>query len=367
MTIDDCFDTIKRLSGISDLVAQYLDAQLYRIEFDTEDQIDPQELMIKCYVIILGELQEKGISILSDIDVALSSIYIADGYVALYQLLDVDYLKNQFSNNTDLLDTIRNVFYTDDTDNSIEVDENNYIHDFLDAYRTLFKFDELLDIIDRIEDNITSNLQFKKHIESILEKSITKPTVHEGNIKYISDYIKGIVKGRLIFSQAINYLQEHLTEEEVKNIDCLYLETAIEKYDLEKVTGTDVAKYAWAVTEKEENLNEEQKILQKNIIFQHTSKQTHHIEYYISNNKRPTYSQLMELTCHHAEPNSTRDDFIKEVKEMIQKGRKSNVLLEEDIKIISRFANIILKGFYQNNTIEWVYSIPGDAKFEKEN
>ena len=362
MTIDDCFDAIQRLSGISDLVAQYLDAQLYRIEFDTEDQIDIQELMIKCYAIILGELQEKGITILSDMEVALSSIYVADGYVALYQLLDIDYLKDKFSNNTELLDMIRNVFYTDDTDNDIEVDESNYIHDFLDTYKVLFKYDELTDIIDRIEDNIVSNSQFKKHIEAILTQSLPKPTVHDGNIKYVTDYIKGIVKGRLIFSQAINYLQEQLTDEEAKNIDSRYLETAIEKYDLEKVTGTDVAKYAWAVTEKEENLSEEQKVLQKEIIFQHTSKQTHHIEYYISNDKRPTYSQLMELTCHHAEPDSTRDDFIKEVKEMMKKGKESNILTDEDLKIISRFANILLQGFYQNNTIEWVYGIPDDAK-----
>ena len=100
MTVDDYYNKVQELSGVSDLVTQYLDAQMYRLEFDTEDQIDIQELMVKCYIIILGELKEQGVDITIDWEDALANLYEADGYVALYKLLNIDYKLLDIQKNT---------------------------------------------------------------------------------------------------------------------------------------------------------------------------------------------------------------------------------------------------------------------------
>ena len=206
MVIDDCYNKIQELSGISDLITQYIDTQVYRMEYDTEDQIDPQDLMIKCYGILLGELKQLGIDLIIDFDEALASIYQADGYVALYQLLNTDYLKSLFTLYTDAQDMIRNVFNTDDSNNDIETDESSFLSDFLIAYRQFNPQDELLQKIERIEDTVVSSVLFKKHIEAILEDCVPQSSISLDNIGEISKYIEKIVDGRNLFSQVIHTL-----------------------------------------------------------------------------------------------------------------------------------------------------------------
>lgn len=309
MTIDDCYDKIQELSGVSDLIAQYIDAQLYRMEFDTEDQIGPQDLMIKCYGILLGELKQLGIDLIVDFDEALASIYQADGYVALYQLLNIDYLKSLFTLYTDAQDMIRNVFDTDDSDNDIETDESTFLSDFLIAYRQFNPQDELLQKIERIEDTVVSSVLFKKHIEAILEDCIPQSSISSDNIGEISKYIEKIVEGRNLFAHVIRMVLKFDSSLNLK-----YLSHAAQLYDLEKVTGTDIAKYCWAVMSNDSTLSEQEKKLKAKILDTHTRNQTHHIEYYIYNQIKPTKENLVELTAHHIEPDSTRDLFIKSVK-----------------------------------------------------
>lgn len=348
MTIDDYYNKIQELSGLSDLVIQYLDAQLYRSEFDTEDQIDPQELMIKCYIIIFGELKEMGVDIIVDWEDALANNYEADGYVAMYQLLNIDYLVNQFKLYSEIQDAIRSIFVIDDSENTEEIDEASYLQDFLDIYRKFNTNDPLLSKVERIQDRIVSNVFFKKHMEAILNKAIPSSNINLDNLEIITKYINKIVTGQQIFSRVVNYLLDKCA------CDRNYMLQAISLYDMEKVTGLDIHKYAWAVMTDESTMTEQELQLKKKILFEHESHQTHHAEYYINNQIHPNENNLIELVAHHAEPDSTKASFLHDVEEMINKlgiyniETKQGLLSGDDISYIKHVVKLIVDEFYKN-------------------
>ena len=349
MTTDEFYLKIQELSGLSDLVLQYLDAQLYRTEFDTEDQIDPQELMFKCYIIILGELKEMGVDVIVDWEDALANIYEADGYIALYRLLNKDYLIDQFKLYPSIQDPIRTIFIIDDSENTEEIDEAGYLQDFLDIYYKFNKTDPLISKIERIQDRVVSNPFFKKYIEVILDKSIPISTINLDNLELVSKYINKIVTGQQIFSRVVTYLIDKC------GCDKDYLLQAISLYDMEKVTGLDIGKFAWAVMTDESTMSDQEKELKKKILFEHESHQTHHAEYYINNRIRPNENNLIELVAHHAEPESTKESFLKDVEEMINKlglydpdTRPDGLLSGDMYSLLKHIVNLILEEFYKN-------------------
>lgn len=348
MTIDDCYLKIQELSGLSDLVTQYLDAQIYRYEFDTEDQIDPQELLLKCYIIILGELKEMGVDLIADWEEALCNFYEADGYLALYQLLNIDFLISQFKTYPAVQDAIRNIFIVDDSENTIDIDEAGYLQDFLDVYKSFNSNDSNIQKIERIEDRIVSNSFFKKHIEAILDKSIPTSSITLDNIELVTKYINKIVVGQQIFAKVVTYLLDKCT----CNKD--YLLQAISMYDLEKVTGLDLYKYAWAVMTDETTMSDHEKQLKEKILNEHKIHQTHHAEYYLANKINPTESNIIELVAHHAEPDSTKASFLKDVDSMIKQmgvytpETNQGLLSSDDIVRIRHIVSLIVDEFYKN-------------------
>lgn len=349
MTTDEYYLKIQELSGLSDLVTQYLDAQLYRTEFDTEDQIDPQELMIKCYLIILGELKEMGVDIIVDWEEALANTYEADGYIAIYQLLNIDYLINQFKLYPSIQDPIRMIFVIDDSENTEEVDEAGYLQNFLDIYHKFNGTDPLLSKIQRVDDRVVSNPFFKKHIEAILDKSIPISTITLDNLDLVTKYINKIVTGQQIFSRVVTYLLDKCS----CNKD--YLLQAISMYDLEKVTGLDLHKYAWAVMTDESTMSDSEKQLKEKILNEHKIHQTHHAEYYLANKIKPTESNIVELVAHHAEPESSKASFLKDVDGMVKQlglfdptERPDGLLSGDKYSFLLHITDLIVEEFYQN-------------------
>lgn len=341
MLLEDCYEKIQSMSAVSSTISHYLAAQFYRFDYEIEDEIDINDLMIKCYVIIIGELKELGINLTVDWDLALANGYESDGYVALYSLLDKDYLHKFFITYPDVQDSIRYIFETSDTSNSEEEDENNYIDEFIDIYTRFNSNDPLLEKVERIRDRIISTNRFKDHILTILDNSVPTSDISIDNFELISKYTKHIFEGQQLFKNVVEYI---LIKDTTLNSG--KLQQAIELYDLEKVTGLDIANYAWAVMSNDEDLSDKEKSIKKSILDKHTKHQSHHIEYYLANLIRPTKENLVELVSHHVELDSTKESFFNDVKDMVVQASESQIFTKQDIEYIKKLISFIVPKYY---------------------
>ena len=346
MLLDDCYEKIQSISAVSSSVSHYLASQLYIFDYEREDDIDIHDLMIKCYVIIIGELKELGIDLVVDWDTALANGYEADGYVALYSLLDKDYLHNFFITYPDIQDSIRYLFETSDTINTEEEDENNYIESFIELYTRFNSNDPLLEKIERIQDRILSNNRFRDHILTILDNSVPVSDISLDNLELISKYTKHIFEGQQLFKKVVEFILE---KDNTLNKDKLV--QAIGLYDLEKVTGLDISTYAWAVMSDDTKLSDKEKQIKKAILDKHTHHQTHHIEYYLANLVRPTKENIVELVSHHVELDSTKESFFNDVKEMISLASEKQIFTKQNIEYIKTLITYIVPKFYSNGKL----------------
>ena len=346
MTLDDCYEKIQSMSAVSYLVSQYLAAQLYRPDYEREDDVDIHDLTLKCYGIIIGELKEQGVDLVVDWDTALSNGYEADGFVALYTLLHIDYLKNFFITYPDIQDSVRYIFETTDTLNKEELDETFYLESFLDIYKKYNSNDTLLEKIERIEDKVISSYLFKKHILTILDNAVPTTDLSLENISLVSKYVNKIYKGQQIFKNVVEYITT-----QISSLDKNKLHQAVLLYDLEKVTGQDIVKYAWAVMTDTTTLSDKEKDIQKKIIETHTRHQTHHIEYYLANLIRPTNENIVELVSHHVEEESTKESFFNDIKEMVTLAHTSNIFTKDNIEFIKQLIKIIVPKYYPTGSL----------------
>lgn len=352
MTELEITEKVEYLRGVSDVVNQYADSQIYVMELmqdsqdeegyrlgEASDRVDYRGLMQRCYGIILGELRELGIFLNADPEDVLSNTYDADGCVALYQMLNMDYLKQLFSLYTEYKEPIANIFEPA-LDKDRGNDELTHIQAFLELYEVLFPNDPYIEQVERVSDLLYSNEFFKEHILAILDSAIPESVISPESAVKMVRYIRGIYEGKQIFTKIIVKLLEMHPEMFARYMSMLMQDC--EQYDREKILGTDVAKYYYAVTnEKNPNLSEQEKALVETILSKHKTGQPHHIEYYQANKLHPKPHQLLELTVHHAEPGSNVDNFRKDVAEMIESGK--DVFTEEDITTINQYADMILQ------------------------
>lgn len=338
----DELEKIQELSGISDTVAQYLDNQYYKSELVAEDDASYQSILLQCYTIILQELQELGIELVVPYDNALESYYLGDGFTALYQLLNADYLTRLFTTYQGYKLPIQAIF-EGDTDIALEDMEEDYIHSFLVQYKIMNKDDPLLEKIDRITDLIISNYLLKEHILAILDNSVPSSEISSDDTELMVQYVNKIVTGQQMFSDIVHFL---INNDPTLNKD--YLEQAIRLYDFEKITGVDVKKYCWAVMSKDAELSEQEKRIKTQILFEHERNQTHHIEYYMTTKNIPTRENLVELISHHVEPESTQEQYTKDFQEMITKAEPYHIFTPDMLQYLYKLNDLILSNIYKS-------------------
>lgn len=303
----DYSEEITKLRSLSDSVDQYISNGSYLLDYSTIDSITDELLLKNCYSIIIDELQSMGIILLTNINDIFSEYTNLTGLLSLRTLLDKDHLKEIFSTNSEYKSTFKMIFESSD------ILEDSYISEFLDLYRNVFPGNKELESIGKIEFFISSTYRFKHHILTIIELSYTKSLLGEDNVFLIVEYLKKIQKGREYFQTAINTISKSHS-----NLNKEYLEQVIDHYDLEKVSGENLNKFCWAVMTEPDSLPDNLKNLQKAILDYHHKSTTHHIEYYLTNRKHPTDENIAELVAHHFEPDSTLEDFNKEVSNMLK-------------------------------------------------
>lgn len=348
----DYSSEILELCKLCKTVDLYISTQAYKNEqTDPEDpdSITEQELLINCYVIILQELRLLGIEVHVEWEDALSNFYDAKAYAYLLSMMDKDKLISNISNQYENKDRFTAIF-----ENS-EDSESDLLLAFLEVYFYYIPFETHRDRILSITDTLYSTNDFSTYMKNVLSLVSPRSTINLTNINQITSYINKIIAGRKSFESAINTLIEHTVYDENINLTMTnYLRDAINSYDEEKIAGTDLSRYCWAVMSDDNDLSDSEKVYKKNILFEHTSHQTHHIEYYHVNHFYPTIEQIAELVCHHVEPDSTYLDFKHDVEEMIKQDKDNedfHAFDNDTLAIVNHYANVLIQ-YHYNEHIE---------------
>lgn len=339
----DYVEKLDHLRSICEPVDTFVTTQLINLKYNTEDEITDQTVLNEAYFIVFNELRYYGIFLYLDYPEAIENYYDADGYSALLEFLNRDALIEQFKLYPELHVHFEAMF------DSKDIDEDDYFAAFLTLYKLKFTTNQtLIEKIERIETLVYSNILFKNYIKNILESAVpTSIFGDEEDVQKTIEFVQSVFRGQQQFKQVIETIWSF-----DPSLDKDYLLKSIAHYDMEKVTGTTMAKFRWAVMSKKEDLSDKAQEQQKLIIDQHKYHNSHHIEYYILRKIRPSKENMIELTAHHAEPDTTVTDFKNEVSNMIQLGLTNKILdLNEDVGYIKHIAQRIIEMCYSNGTI----------------
>lgn len=335
-------DKILELRSLVPGVDHYIDSGTYMLFRDKEtwDSISDQMLLNDCYRVIILELEKLGVLSTVDEEELLSDYYTADGLVRLRLFVDVDKLVPKLIENRAFYDEVLFVL-----DNEYE---ENLLSSLLIVYEKHHVGEkEYMEYLERIDGLFFSNSTFARHIEAMLELAVPKANLQDTDKELREKYIEKIAQGRAFFKLAV----DAILEEGFPNLDPAKLQHAVDLYDLDKVTGENLNKLTWAVMTDPNSLHPEQQDKQKEIIDAHHKETTHHIEYYDNKRIVPDENQLVELVAHHFEPGSTREQFLADIKEMLEikytplfknEQDATTIILPEQRGFVNRLVQIIL-------------------------
>lgn len=344
----DFSEKINQLRVVSENVDQYISNGTYLLQFDSVDVINEQILLNECFKVLIDELAFLGIVANVSFEELISDYYNAEAIISIRKIFDKENLLPIFRSYEEFkymaLAVVTNK----------EISENVHFSEFLDIYQRAFPGDSNINIVRRLETSFNSNNEFRNYILSLDRLSIPRATVGESNQKQVSDFLLKIVYGRVYFDKAVNAVLKL-----DPSLDRNYLHHAINLYDVEKIQGNVLSEMAWAVMTDSETLSKELQERQGIILESHYTSTPHHIEYYIVNRKRPTTEQLVELTAHHFEPDSTEEEFNAAINDMLNVGTNTNnphkfvVFQSDDINYILRIRKEIAKLYNENRDLTY--------------
>ena len=339
----DFSEQIVKLRDVSETVEQFICTGAYMLRFNSIDSIDSQILLNECYQVLIDELGFLGIISNVSLEELLSDYYNAEAIVSIRKIFDKENLISIFRSCPEFKEMIVNIV------SSKDVPESTYFSEFLDAYQRHFPGDSNIVIVSRLETAFNSNNEFRNYILSLEKMSIPRSNMNETNAGMRALFLKKIVEGRVCFDNAVRIILEL-----DPSLDKEYLEHAINLYDVEKIQANVINEMSWAVLTPSDTLDVHLREKQQRILESHYKSTPHHIEYYLVNQKNPTAEQLVELTTHHYEPDSTEEQFKIAVAEMLKKGMSDDnptkfvVLSIDDSNYVIRISKEILK-LYNNN------------------
>lgn len=334
----DFTEQITKLRDVSETVEQFICTGAYMLHFKSLDSIDSQILLNECYQVLIDELGFLGIIPNVSFEELISDYYNADAIVAIRKIIDKENLIAIFRSCDEFKEMVVNIV------SSKDIPESTHFSEFLDAYQRHFPGDSNIVIVNRLETAFNSNNEFRNYILSLEKMSIPRSNMNESNSVIRALFLKKIVEGRVCFDQAVRMVLQL-----DPSLDREYLEHVINLYDVEKIQAGVIDEMSWAVMTDPETLNESLRKSQQCILESHYKSTSHHIEYYVVNQKHPTTEQLVELTAHHYEPDSTEEEFKLAVNDMINKATslhnptKFVVMSVDDINYVLRISKEILK------------------------
>lgn len=342
-------DKIQELCELSPLIENYIGSQLYRLNDIQEDQIDDQDLMVKCYAIILQMLKELGIETYNEWDDVLADYYTADGFVSLFRLLQTDLLTKLFTTYSEIQLPLRNIL--EDT----EIRDDDIFPSFISLYQRTFPGQTvLINSIERIDDLIYSTTPLRKHLLAILDKSVPTSDIELDDINLITSFNIKTIHENTLFQKIIEFI---LSIDKQLSIEYLNRKAQQYKYDL--ISGSSLKKHAWAFTTNSETLDESSKKYQQSIITEYKTKQTFDKFYYVQYQIVPSPEQYCEIISHCAVESHSKELFKSHIQEIIS-FLQSNLssLLDDTFKVYLKKYMIRISSEIFNN---WESLFPNEG------
>jgi hypothetical protein len=288
------------LRDISAQVANYLSSEAWRVEVDN-NSYEINDLLIKCYEIILDELQEFGISFQIATSDLLECWYTAKNLYYIRYFLDADNLIKYLSASPKL-DEIESYFTGDEQPT--------------DALTALYEFISPEFDISEFLENVVVDAKFFAHVTACIKQVRELGSlVVIPDLKLATEYLARIKKSRDILRILLDACRSY-SPDLVSVLDPVKLNHQIDIYDKEK-TQPDTLKIFSKLDR--DDVPESLKKLKETKLYEHHIKAKHHIEYWDTHPNEIAHltpEDVFMLTYHHAEPGVTRDEFVQGATEM---------------------------------------------------
>lgn len=341
-------DQFSDLRDISDNVTDYLDRELYQDSFEA-GSYNSNDILRECYTIILQELRELGIFFFSDIDDLLADWYTAKYTYFLRVLADARTIVKlcEDSNTMSKFDS----FTQEEDCSDLLANMTEYLYY---KYPTELQYKYIVEFSDRFY----CTDRFRDHLQTILKKLAQQdPAADIPNLEAASSYIKRVLCLRTLAKQATDIIINELQLEGKCNLQLI--RKILNDYDMDKISSDDLRIFSLIDNPDFTELTPQLLKLKEVMLQKHHERAVHHIEYWLKHTEiHPAKENLIVLVAHHFEPESTPDDFRKEIDEMINKGLK--IFTPEDIQFIQDAAQCILNKAFK--TIRMTYPSSEDGE-----
>ena len=310
----------QKLKDISEDVANYIDSEAYIADFGPDDYT-PKSLLVNCYDVIVGELEDMGITT----DLQYQGDLFLCGYLYLVRKY-MDDLKLLLTEN--ICDRIETCL------NDVEPDINFFktIYEIINSDK--YEHKEIIYIIDSLYTDDKFKDYIKEEIRAFRE---LKQDNYTYDPEKASAYLAKTKKLRELANKysyvIINTL--HL------DVNMSVINKLLRDYDMDKISPSTIGIYSVIDTDQ---IPPELYNYAKQQMQIHHERSLHHIEYWIDPKKNPkptpTVENLVLLVAHHVEIGTTPKEFDEEVENMIEKGR--SIFNQSQIDLIEQMKKAVL-------------------------
>lgn len=327
-------EQLEDLRSISGDVAEYLDTEEFREDYDY-DNFQIGDILYRCYQIVIDELKVYGIFLSVSEDQILSDWFTAKHIYYIRKLVDAENLSALFTQFAD-----RQVFYQL-TDSMIEsTDLLSRLLQVLVDYSPE-NYQELLQFSDRLY----ATDKFRDHLSAILADLDSKTTTPElATPEEQMEYLRKVKRSRQILIRIRDLLLAN-DPDVASDVDLEAWNHTIENYDREKIQPDTLPIYAHIDKPVPPHLEK----YKKQMMDQHHQAVPHHIEYWEERIYELANLDMMHvimLISHHAEPDSSVEDFTSGAYGMIEEHHEIFVSsLNDWEEFATRIIKLIAKNY----------------------
>lgn len=323
-------EQIVDMRTISEDVATYLDDEEYKEDFSSRD-FTIEDILKRCYEILIDELQEFGITFNVPNETLLESWYTAK----------LIYLVRAFVDSRNLTDLFINQNKTDEVEALINSDE--FTNSDFDKFLELINDEKYQLLLDHASWIMIST-RFVDHVSSIITNIHINET-RTTNLDEIKNYINKVSNNRKILKNFIDLLLSNIDYLN-KYVDRSRMKFLLDRYDQDKINPNEVGIYSRI---DREIVPDNLKMFKEQMMDKHHLRAPHHIEYWTK--KEPTRPMTLEdfilLIIHFLGEETPIDERIEDIRKMVKdyKGYFDNLYIKDvsipTQELISKMMNVI--------------------------
>lgn len=323
-------EQIADMRTISEDVATYLDDEEYKEDFSSRD-FTIEDILKRCYEILIDELQEFGITFNVPNETLLESWYTAK----------LIYLVRAFVDSRNLTDLFINQNKTDEVEALINSDE--FTNSDFDKFLELINDEKYQLLLDHASWIMIST-RFVDHVSSIITNIHINET-RTTDLDEIKNYINKVSNNRKILKNFIDLLLSNIDYLN-KYVDRSRIKFLLDRYDQDKINPNEVGIYSRI---DREVVPDNLKMFKKQMMDKHHLRAPHHIEYWTK--KEPTRPMTLEdfilLIIHFLGEETPIDERIEDIRKMVKdyKDYFDNLYIKDVTiptqELISKMMNVI--------------------------